>query len=238
MLLGALDLLFNDPLDFFRLVPPMLVAVGLSLLLAITVHEFSHALVANALGDTTAKRLGRLTLNPMAHLDPMGSAMILMVGFGWGKPVPVNPRFLRGGERSGMAIVSSAGPISNIATAMLLSIPIRAGLVQWREPFRSSLFQGGVEGIIGDLLGFMIFFNVLLAVFNLIPIAPLDGFKVAWGVMPREMAMSWAKLEPYGPAILLSVIMLDYIARTGILFGVIRPVANTLGLIIVGEEFF
>lgn len=238
MLLGALDLLFNDPLDFFRLVPPMLVAVGLSLLVAITVHEFSHALVANALGDSTAKRLGRLTLNPMAHLDPMGSAMILMVGFGWGKPVPVNPRFLSGGERSGMAIVSSAGPLSNIVTAMLLSIPIRVGLVEWREPFRSSLFRGGVEGIIGDLLGYIIFFNVLLAVFNLIPIAPLDGFKVAWGVMPRELATSWARLEPYGPAILLSVIMLDYIARTGILFGVIRPVANTLGLIVVGEEFF
>ncbi len=238
MLLGALDLLFNDPLDFFRLVPPMLVAVGLSLLVAITVHEFSHALVAYALGDLTAKRLGRLSLNPVAHLDPMGSAMILMVGFGWGKPVPVNPRFLRGGERSGMAIVSSAGPLSNIVTAMLLSIPIRAGLVQWQAPFRSSLFHGGVEGIIGDLLGFIIFFNVLLAVFNLIPIAPLDGFKVAWGVMPRELATSWARLEAYGPAILLSVIMLDYIARTGILFGVIRPVANTLGLIIVGEEFF
>lgn len=238
MLLGSLDLLFNNPLDFFRLVPPMLVAVGLSLLVAITVHEFSHALVANALGDSTAKRLGRLTLNPMAHLDPMGSAMILMVGFGWGKPVPVNPRFLNGGERSGMAIVSSAGPLSNIVTAMLLSIPIRVGLVEWREPFRSSLFRGGVEGIIGDLLGYIIFFNVLLAVFNLIPIAPLDGFKVAWGVMPRELAKSWARLEPYGPAILLSVIMLDYIARTGILFGVIRPVANTLGLIVVGEEFF
>ena len=235
MLLRSLGLLFDDPLAFFILLPIILATVGIALLIAITVHEASHALMAYRLGDPTAQRLGRLTLNPIAHLDPMGTAMILFVGFGWGKPVPVNPHFLRAGARSGMALVSAAGPLSNIVTATLFAIPIKAGLVAWHSPLRFSYFEGGFVGILADLFGFIILYNILLAVFNLLPISPLDGFKVALGLLPRELARPFARLEQYGPAILLLTIMVDFSLGTGILFGIIRPMANSLSILIIGR---
>ncbi len=159
---------------------------SLALVLAITVHEFSHALIATRLGDPTSKRLGRLSLNPRAHLDPVGSMMIILAGFGWGKPVPVNPDYLRTGTRSGMAVVSLAGPISNVALASAFALFIKAGVVD--SPFVGfSLFRGGTEDILGYIIGAVVFWNLLLAAFNLIPIAPLDGFKVALGILPRDI---------------------------------------------------
>ena len=136
MLLWNLRLLIDDPAAFFLLVA----IVGFSLLIAITVHEFSHALMANRLGDPTAKRMGRLSLNPIKHLDPLGTLMLLLVGFGWGKPVPINPNYFRMNPRRGMAVSALAGPLSNFALAAVLGVIIRTGVVAWHSPYEGLTF--------------------------------------------------------------------------------------------------
>jgi Zn-dependent protease len=158
----------------------------LSLVLGITVHEFSHALSADALGDPTARYQGRLTLNPIAHFDPFGALMILVssisgFGFGWGKPVPVNPVNLRFGPRVGMALTSFAGPFSNIVLATLLGAPLRIANTQGL----------GLSSTVWVLLRVTVSTNVALAVFNLLPIHPLDGFSVLRGVLGTIRAR-WA----------------------------------------------
>ncbi len=240
MLLGYIDLLFSDPLAFLRVFPIVVTTVGLALLGAITVHEFSHAATSYLLGDQTAKRLGRLSLNPIRHMDPTGTALLFLVGFGWGKPVPVNVAMLRRGRR-GMAAVAAAGPLSNVLTAFLLSVPIRLGLLAWPIPFwinPIAPLSGGIAGLLSHVLGLSIFFNLILAVFNLLPLSPLDGSKVVLGLLPRELARRFTRLERYGPVLLLSVIMLDIVAGVGVLRSVIGPVVNLFGRATVGVEFF
>ena len=235
MLLQSIDILFNDPASFIPVVSAFLATSGIALLIAITVHECSHAAVAYGLGDDTAKRLGRLSLNPVRHLDPTGTVMLLLVGFGWGKPVPVNPYRLRNGAR-GVSMVSAAGPLSNVITAAIFAIPVRAGLVPWSSPFSFRGLQGqGLEGVIADLLGFVIFFNIILAVFNLIPLSPLDGSKVAIGILPRSMSTTLARWEASGPALLLVIIMLDWFTGLNLLWGVLHPMANVVGLLVLGR---
>ena len=240
MFLGYVDLLFTDPLAFLRVFPAVVITVGFALLAAITVHEFSHALTSYVLGDQTAKRMGRLSLNPVRHMDPTGTVLLLLVGFGWGKPVPVNPSMLRHGRR-GMAAVAAAGPLSNVAMAFLLAVPIRAGIIAWRTPFSfnaSAPLSGGLVGLLSQMMGMAIFFNIILAVFNLLPMYPLDGSKIAAGLLPRDLARGFARIERYGPAVLMSVIVVDMVAGIGILRGVIGPVVNYLGRAAVGVEFF
>ena len=237
MLLGYLDLLLSDPLAFFRIFPAVVLTVGMALLIAITVHEFSHTLAAYLLGDPTAKRLGRLSLNPMRHLDPTGTVFLFLVGFGWGKPVPVNPLMLRYG-RHGMALVAGAGPVSNVITAFLFAIPFKTGLLVWHSPFFSASFQTWAAGFPSQIAGAVILFNVLLAVFNLLPIFPLDGSKVALGLLPRDLARSFARMEAYGPVILMTIIALDFVTGVGILRSTVVPVVNYLGQVIVGRPFF
>ncbi len=240
MLLGYLDLLFSDPLAFLKVFPIVVTTFGVALLAAITVHEFSHALTSFMLGDPTAKRLGRLSLNPIRHMDPAGTALLVLVGFGWGKPVPVNSAMLRRGRR-GMAAVAAAGPLSNVATAFLMAVPIRAGLLAWPIPFLvdpAAPLNGGVSGLLSHMVGLSIFFNLILAVFNLLPFYPLDGSKIALGLLPTDLARRFARLERYGPALLMSVIMLDIVARVGVLRTLIGPVVNYLGRATVGVEFF
>ena len=208
----------------------------LALVTALTFHEFSHALVATVSGDPTAKRLGRLSLNPMAHLDPTGTAMILLAGFGWAKPVPVNPANLRTGERPGMAAVALAGPLSNVVMATILAIPIHAGVVT--SAFLGfTVFRGGLDDIPGYVIGSVIFWNLLIAAFNLIPLAPLDGFRVALGILPRDLATSFARLERHGPAILMGVILIDImLPGPGILSSVIGPILNLLSVVVLGRQ--
>ena len=232
MLLGSLDLLFQDPSSFLRLA----VLVILSLVVAVTVHEFSHALVANGLGDTTAKQQGRLSLNPIRHLDPSGTLMLLIAGFGWGKPVPVNPRRLAHGP-TGTSLVAAAGPFSNLVTAFLLAIPIKLGLLDSTGPGLNQVtvvMTGGLLPGLADILGLFIFFNLLLAVFNLLPLAPLDGSRVLEGFIPRHRAESYARFQRYGPMVLVGIVMLDYALGLGILWGIIGPVVNGLTSIAIG----
>jgi len=209
--------------------------VTVALLIAITVHEFGHALVANWLGDPTAKRLGRLSLNPIRHLDPLGTLMIFLVGFGWGKPVPVNYRFLGRDPRKGMALVASAGALSNLVTAALFGALIRAGVVGWQSPGRLYADDFELGSVAAILIGYVILFNLILAIFNLIPIAPLDGFKVAVGALPSRQAYALARMEQYGPMALLVVLFLGYF--TGLLWDVLILPVDLFARLFVGQGF-
>ncbi|MDY7040271.1 MAG: site-2 protease family protein [Chloroflexota bacterium] len=184
-----------------------LIAFLLALVLSISIHEFAHALVADLQGDRTARYMGRLTLNPVAHFDPLGAIMILFssisgFGFGWGKPVQVNPRNLRAGPRMGMGIVAAAGPLSNVLLAMLFAIPLRL-----RIPLPGSL---------GVLLNTVVWVNISLAIFNLIPLFPLDGHSVLQGILSTVRA-PWAyrwtgildSLQAQGPILLLLFITME-----------------------------
>ena len=203
---------------------PVLISRLITLVIAFTIHELAHAWTALQLGDDTPRRMGRLTLNPLAHLDPIGSILLLIAGFGWAKPVQVNPYNLRNGPRMGMAIVAAAGPISNLVLAVLAGIPFRLGLVTG--------FGGGgaVLPSLGQFLGDFIYLNVILLLFNLIPIAPLDGSKILRGFAPREWDGILAPLEQYGPILLMLLVFLG----GGILGLLIGGPANRLFAAIVG----
>lgn len=200
-----------------------------SLVIAISVHEFSHALVATKLGDPTPRRMGRLTLHPLAHLDPIGTIMILLAGFGWGKPVQVYAGNLRPGVRSGMALVSLAGPMSNFMMAVVFAIAIRSlDVVPSSSAFR-------LDALLGSFLLSAMGLNLVLGIFNLLPVAPLDGFKVALGLLPRNAANSFGKLERYGPAILMLVILYDVLLPgRGILSAILGPVLSFLVRALIG----
>ncbi len=179
------------------------VSLGITLILAITVHEFAHAITADYLGDSLPRSQGRVTLNPLAHLDPFGSLLFIVSGFGWGRPVLTNPYNYRVPVRTGMAIVAFAGPLSNFLMAMLAAIPFRLGL-------GGALNFGGVGQIVPSLADFLSIFiqvNIGLMLFNLIPISPLDGFKVALGVLPDQWANTLAGLEQVGPILLLLLVV-------------------------------
>jgi len=155
-----------------------------ALVVSITFHEFMHAWSANELGDPTAKRMGRLSLNPIVHFDPLGALMIVFTtisgfGIGWGKPTPVNPHNLRGNARISMGLTSVAGPISNLVLATVAAIPIR-------------LVGSALPSLVGEFLILMVFVNVALALFNLIPLPPLDGFGVLQGVLAATRTR-WAR---------------------------------------------
>jgi len=177
----------------------------LILLIALPVHELAHALAAYRLGDATARDYGRLSLNPLDHLDPIGALMILMWGWGWAKPVPVNPYALYRSRSAtiGFALVALSGPLSNILLAILFAIPIRLDLIPPGLPF--------------ELVYFFVMVNIALAVFNLIPIPPLDGSRIAVAVLPREWSEYILRLEPYG---ILIVLGLSFVGVLGVLMGV------------------
>ena len=227
MLLRELPLLLDDPGAFVTL----FVAVVVALVVGITVHECSHALAAYRLGDPTAARLGRLSLNPRVHLDPLGSLMVLVAGFGWGKPVPVDPSRLRTGRR-GMVMVSLAGPLSNLIVAGVFALPFQTGLLSvpsvWPPP--------GMDGdsVVSYVAYMGVLLNVVLAMFNLLPFFPLDGFSAILGLAPGEWAPLLSRLQVMGPALLAGVIFLDVFLDMGILWGIIGPVVNWLTRLFTG----
>ena len=189
---------------------------------ALSFHEFAHAWMASKCGDNTAARMGRLTLNPMAHLDVMGSMMILFVGFGWAKPVPVDGRNLEN-PRVDMMKVAAAGPLSNLLLAML------AGMV-----FR--LLNG--TGLLSESIYLLILYftqiNIALAVFNLIPVAPLDGSQIFSAYLMRKNPhLAW-KIQSYGPQVLFGLILFGYITGFSILWLFMRPFVNFFMLLFLG----
>ena len=232
MLLGSLALLADDPAAFVRLA----VVVAFSLIVAITIHEFSHALVANGLGDNTAKRLGRLSLNPVRHMDRSGTVMMLVAGFGWGKPVPINPNQLSHGH-AGTALVAAAGPLSNLMLAFIIAVPIKLGVLGSTQPDLrrvAYVMTGGFNEGLADIAGLVIFFNLLLAVFNLIPLSPLDGSKVMGGLVPPKHMSAYSRLQRSGPAILVGIVLVDFTLGLGILWGIIGPVVRALSSAAIG----
>ena len=234
MLFAVFDQLRSEPADAVF----TLLGFTFAIVAAITVHEFSHALSANLLGDDTAKKEGRLTLNPLSHLDPAGTLMIVVVGFGWGRPTPVNPARFGKRMRSGMAAVSVAGPISNVILASLCALPVKIGLLS-PGIVGFSIFGGAPGDFWAYLLGSLIFINILLAAFNLIPVAPLDGFKVVQGLLPRDLALQWSQLERWGPLILFVLVLSGYILPTGsLLVPIMKPLVNVLSAIIIGGQIW
>lgn len=202
-----------------------------ALVAAITVHEFSHALTAFLQGDPTARNLGRLSLNPLRHLEPLGTILIFIAGIGWGKPTPVNPNRLRAGPKAGMALVSLAGPLSNISIATLAALPLRTGI--FGSGLYTPSFAGEAGNIISYAIGIFVVLNLLLAAFNLIPLVPLDGYKVAQGVLPGEAAKQFGKIERFGPTPLFLLIMLDFLFGVNILGRVIRSIFHILSDIVL-----
>lgn len=185
--------------------------VAVTFLMAITVHELAHGYVAYKLGDSTAKNEGRLTLNPIAHLDPIGALLMLVVGFGWAKPVPVNPYYFTIDRQKGMMLVSVAGPLANLALAFLLTVIL--GL--------TGMLFGSVIWV--TILLQAIFVNVMLCILNLLPIPPLDGSKILAGFLPRETAYRFLSvLDQYGMLLLL------LLSITNVLSMVISPIIQVV----------
>ena len=190
----------------------------IGLLVAISVHECSHALVAYALGDPTAKNKGRLSLNPFAHLHPLGTLSILLLGLGWGKPVPVDATRLRPGPKVGMALVGLAGPLANLLTAAILAIPLRLHLV----PFMPRRMGGFVVSY-GELVSWVVWLNIAMAIFNLIPLTPLDGSRLLAVFLPSRWFDVLARYELYGLILVLLLIVLERFTQTGILTRILFP---------------
>lgn len=213
--------LLNDPARLF----PVLLVIAVLLLVAFPVHEFSHALAAYRLGDSTARYMGRLTLNPAAHFDPWGGLILVVTalsGFpiGWAKPTPVNPANLAGG-REGAALVAFAGPLSNLVMASIVAVPLRAIVT----------FGIAVPQLAVTVLAYLVLFNLLLFIVNLLPIPPLDGYTVLLRFVSPRTAWQLRQFEQYGFLILLVLVF------TGVFGAVVTAILSPLFDLLVGAPF-
>ena len=241
MILVYLDLLQNN---FFAFVV-FFGAVSTALVVGLSFHEFSHAFVADSLGDRLPRRLGRVSLNPLHHLDPAGTLLLFLVGFGWGKPVPVNANALKSGPRPGMAMVAGAGPLSNFLMAALAGLPLKLGLVPWLpafDPDAIDLFTAGgwsMDEYLGLFLSTLVLVNIILGVFNLIPLFPLDGHQVVPAFLSDPAARGYARFQSrYGVPILILLVALPFLTggQFGILFEIMRPFINGLARLFAGID--
>lgn len=183
-------------------------------LAAITVHEYAHARVADYLGDPTPARAERLTLNPIAHLDPVGLIMLWLFQFGWAKPVPVNPYCFRNGQK-GIMMVSFAGPASNIILAFFSALAL------------TLLAKFGVESFVAERVLWLLYsYNIMFAIFNLLPFPPLDGSKILEVLLPFKVAEWYDRMTPYAPFILIGLIYL------GVISTIVYPLQRMLSMII------
>jgi len=189
-----------------------------AVLLALAIHEYAHAAAAVRLGDPGPKFDGRLTLNPLAHLDPVGTLMLFFFSFGWAKPVMVNPARFKNPRRD-MMRVALAGPLSNIALAFALAR---------LAPFILNIVPPGALRATWMFLQVSVQLNIWLAVFNMLPLPPLDGSKVLMGILPRRYAYRYARLESYGTVILLLLVV------SGMLFRVLQPAYSAVARLVVG----
>ena len=205
---------------FSNIDPQVIVLLIPALVFSLSFHEFSHAWMAYRLGDTTAARMGRLTLNPMSHLDPIGSLALIFMGFGWAKPVPVDARYLKN-PRQDMVKVAAAGPISNIILAII-------GALVLRLLFGTDLLSNSVKTF------FIIFMqiNITLAVFNLLPISPLDGSQILAPFIEKQFGpdIVW-KMQVYGPRVLFIIIIFSMVTDIHIFSFIITPIFNLFILI-------
>ncbi len=201
-------------MGIYALDPAVQVILIPVIIFALSFHEFSHGWMAHRYGDPTAKLAGRLTLNPMAHLDIFGSLALYLMGFGWAKPVPVDPRNLHNPKRD-MMWIALAGPVSNLIVALisgiLLSILLRLGFISGQSPLTMVLIMS-------------LQINLVLAIFNFIPIPPLDGSRILGGLIPYKYQNELVKFEYYGPRILMGLIILSMFTRFNIFSVIISPI--------------
>lgn len=203
-------------LNYLFINPLLFVIYLAALLVAIAVHEFSHAYVADRLGDPTPRLQGRLKLNPLVHIDQFGLLFLLFFGFGWGKPVQFDPYNLKH-PRKDAALISLAGPISNFILALVLSLSLKLFI----------FFKLNFLITIGRIIFVpIITLNLILGVFNLLPIHPLDGFKIVGGILPEKKAQEWYQLEKYGIIFLLMLIF--PLGKSSMLDMIIRPIFSFL----------
>lgn len=194
--------------------------IAAGFILGLTVHEFAHAYIAYKNGDPTAKYEGRLTLNPLSHLDPIGTIMFLVVGFGWGRPVPYNPNNLR--SKNAELKIALAGIVTNIIFAFIIAIPIRIALLNGQLIESSNILI---------FLNWIVELNLILAAFNLIPIAPLDGSSLVEAFLSEEQKMVF---RSYGPTILIGLILLGMTTNISIFRAFVEPIVRVLSLLVKG----
>ena len=232
MVFRYITLLTEEPLALLIL----FAAFAVSLLVGLVLHETAHAWVADTLGDPTPRRAGRLSLNPMRHLDPMGSALIFFAGFGWARPVPVDPALTGGNVKRNMALIAFAGPATNLVVAGVAGLPIKLGLLPFHQPFVATgwasrwaeIWTASPEDLLGLFFGTVVLLNVILAIFNLLPLAPLDGFRVATGLLPSDLSRQFTRLEPWGPGVLLVLIFMPLVGGPPLLFDALNPFIDLL----------
>ena len=205
-----------------------LLLIAPPILLALTFHEYAHAFVANKYGDDTAKQKGRLTLNPLAHLDLLGTIMIFLVHFGWAKPVPVNPNRLKNPKKD-MLWISAAGPLANMILALFSGILLRLIFVTGGKPDQHS-----ITGLLIFMVIMSLQINLALAIFNVLPIAPLDGSKILYGLLPSKHEGKIYFIERYGPFILIGLIVFGQFTGVSILGRLIWPFVEFFSNIFAG----
>ena len=202
--------------------------------LAIVCHEVSHGFVAWRFGDPTARMMGRLTLNPLKHIDIVGTLMIFFIGIGWAKPVPVVFENLRNPKRD-MIWVAAAGPITNILLAAVSALMLR-GLVAFSDPAAHGTPLSMLTEPVVMMLAFSVYINLLLAIFNMIPVPPLDGGRVLVGLLPHKQAATWSRIEPYGMVIIIVLVfftnMFSYIISPALKVGVQLLAGPQSGLVL------
>lgn len=206
----------------------VLVGRAIGLVIGFTIHEFAHAWSAFRLGDSTAYFQGRLTLDPRAHIEPIGIILALLVGFGWAKPVPFNPSAFYPHEKRGTMLVALAGPVSNLILAIIFGLGLRLALATLDKPFANAGYALFLSPEIPGLVRFglqtlhtIVLFNLVLMLFNLIPLSPLDGWKIMLGLLPDRESFQVAQYERESTFGLMLLLMI----------GVISPALNILGLI-------
>lgn len=230
MLISSVSLLPDDIGPFVRLA----VLCAVSGAVAIGVNGWFQALAATAFGDPAPRAQGRLFGNPLRHLDPAGTLLAMVSGFGWGKPLPGPPG--RQGRWPSVAI-SAAGPLGNITVAFLLAAPVKAGLLGWTFPAPDSLtlvMTGGLRSGISDVVGLLVIYNLLQAALHLLPLSPLAGYRVLAGLLPASAGETHQRFQRFAPLLLVALVASDYALRPGILWATLLPLANWLAGLATG----
>ena len=213
----------------FNLSPSIIISRIVILLIALPVHELAHAWTAHYFGDSTPERNGRLSFNPLAHLDPLGALMLLFAGFGWAKPVPINPYALEKRAPYANLLVSLAGVVANFILAILAAIPFRFGLIQYYS------VPGSFLPSPSELLLQFIIINLALMLFNLIPLAPLDGEKVLSYLLPPKLSRYMDIIRPYGPLVLLALLVAGRTIGLDVIGWIMGPPLNAIFGLLVGS---
>jgi Zn-dependent protease len=209
--------------------PSELISAIITLLVAFSFHEFSHAWTATRFGDDTPRLFGRLTLNPLSHLDLIGSLMLIFTGFGWAKPVPINPQKIRRHSPSALMLVAASGPLSNFLLALIAAVPLRLGWLSYSMTPVASFMPTPLEFTI-----YFFYTNLGLMVFNLLPLPPLDGEEILMFFLPPAWQMKWETIRPYGPYLLLFLLFIGPMIGFNLIESVLQPLIVGMARLLLG----